>query len=438
MPALKKEDMKKQLEDLAQQLVASGLLRIDADVKQNFVYFSMPTRNVHITVSERELTQENLLPRTRSIIYKALSDAGEEGDLDKKLEDELSKLKLKLKKCVPVEKELEIKLARILVQSVYPSVILMIMLEKVNLFVSYAHNIGDVMDIVSWQQAGTNSGMQSTDGKNVAVFVSCGGDPLLLDYNPPNNNGVEEERTYGDGKPALARMMGIAGQETGHYSDIRHNKFGQQIGRYSANFGGTEANSKVNLARKTDIENINTYWNLLLQAKIERLIDCEQDVQFYYRNPNRGAIYYLNFIWMKIIRWVFILSARNIKFFPMSEVRKNRYLGLSIKSLVSDMLFNLQPKADVYASDDKNVEEAIACIEALARVPQQVNKWGHKNVFFYWRNLYRIYYYKLIPGCINDYEQLSGKKFTLYPSNLHHYSLKEKIKIKIARWRSKL
>ena len=71
-----------------------------------------------------------------------------------------------------------------------------------------------------------------------------------------------------------------------------------------------------------------------------------------------------------------------------------------MQEMLSDMMFNLQPVADVYSSDDKNEEIAIACIEALARVPQQVNKWGHKTTLFLWRNLYKFYYYKLIQDAL--------------------------------------
>lgn len=442
MPALVKEEMYVELEELAEQLVNSGLLRIDAEPKQNFTRFSQPTRNVHIVFSKRELYEEHLRPRVYKLLSKALSEAGVQQNMDKRVEQEIVKLKEQLKKHIDIELELEMQLARILVQSAHPVVILMIIFEQVQVFISYGHNIGEVMDIVSWQQAGTNSGMQSTDGKNVAVFVSCGGDPLLL--QPPkenerrSNNEPEEEKLFGDGFPALARMMGIAGQETGHYSDIIHDKLGRQIGRYSANFSGTRANEKVNLARNTDLNNINAYWGLVNKIGIAKLIDKEKEVKFYRRNPQKSMSYYFKVLMMNIYRYIFIYRANRMNFWPIENVKNKDYTGLRLEALFSDMAFNLEPVADVYSNPDRNVEIAIACIEALARVPQQANKWGHRATLFFWRNLYKFYYYKLIPGCIKNYEILTGNKFTLYPNTFRRYTWKEKLSFKIEAYKQKL
>ena len=441
MPALSKQDMYVELEGLAWQLVNSGLLRIDAEPKQNFVRFSIPTRNVHINFSKRELYEEHLYQRTYDSIYKALKESGQSKNLESKVNAEIEKLKGQLKKHIEVEPEIEMELARILVQSCHPVVMSMILLEHVQVFVSYGYNIGEVMDVVSWQQAGTNSGMQSTDGKNVAIFVSCGGDPLLLDpvITEEEKNKQEttpqEKKTSGDGTPALARMMGIAGQEIGHYSDIRRTQYGQQVSRSSANFNATEANPRVNLARKTDMQNINIYFGLLDKIGLSRLIDQEKRVQFFRRNPNKPLSYYFKVLWLKILRLIFVFRANRIKFWPVSEIKKEEFLGEALQALLADMLFNLEPVADVYSNPDRNIEEAIACIEALARVPQQVNKWGHQNTLFLWRNLYKFYYYKVIPKCIEEYENISGKKFTAYPNKLHKYSFFEKLKIRFVEWK---
>ncbi len=42
-------------------------------------------------------------------------------------------------------------------------------------------------------------------------------------------------------------------------------------------------------------------------------------------------------------------------------------------------------------------EEAIACVEALARVPQQVMKWGYLTTKSTMHDLYKIYYGEVIP-----------------------------------------
>ncbi len=449
MPVLRKEDMYIELEEIAEKFVKSGLLRIEAEPKQNFVRFSIPSRNVHINFSKREIYEESLRPRITKAIKKALKESGKSTDLDNKVIHEIEKLKDQLKRFVEVEPELEMKIARILIQSAHPVVPLMIMLEEVEVFVSYGHSIGEVMDVASWRQAGSNSGMQSTDGKNVAIFVSCGGDPLFVD--PPlskeemkakkareANEGEKEEKTHGDGKPALARLMGIAGQEIGHYSDIVRNERGQQVTRISANFSGTKADPQVNLARKTDMKNIYTYIDLLGKIGLSDLLDKEKEIRFQRRNPKKTVGYYFKLMMLKLARMKFIKKAKEINFLPITELEKNEYLGFSFHDLASDMLFNLEPKADVYSNSDKNIEEAIACIEALARVPQQANKWGHQHTKFFWRNLYKIYYNKLIPSCIRDYENMSGQKFTAYPNRLHKYTWKEKIQFRIDEFKDKV
>ncbi len=444
MPALRKEDMYVELEEITEQFVHSGLLRIEAEPKQNFARFSLPSRNVHINFSKREIYEAHLYPRISKAIGKALKESGKSDNLKNRIDNEIDKLKSQLRKYVDVEPELEMQIARILIQSAHPVVFLMIMLEEVEVFVSYGHNIGEVMDVASWRQAGSNSGMQSTDGKNVAIFVSCGGDPLLLEpiVNEQKKNKEEtelmEEKTHGDGTPALARMMGIAGQELGHYSDITRNRSGQQVSRISANFSGTRADPQVNIARKTDIKNIYTYINLLDKIGLGKLLDREKEIQFYRRNPQKTIRFFFKLMMMKIARIKFISKAKKINFLPIKTLAKNEYLGFSFHSLAADMLFNLEPKADVYSHSDKNVEEAIACIEALARVPQQVNKWGHQYTSFFWRNLYKIYYHKLIPSCIKDYENISGRKFTAYPGKLHKYDWKEKIHFRIEEFKLQL
>lgn len=449
MPVLRKEDMYIELEEIAEKFVKSGLLRIEAEPKQNFVRFSIPTRNVHINFSKREIYEESLRPRISKAIKKALKESGKSTDLDNKVLREIDKLKDQLKRFVDIEPELEMKIARILIQSAHPVVPLMIMLEEVEVFVSYGHSIGEVMDVASWRQAGSNSGMQSTDGKNVAIFVSCGGDPLFKEpvltkeelkekKEKEANEGEKEEKTHGDGKPALARLMGIAGQEIGHYSDIVRNERGQQITRISANFSGTKADPQVNLARKTDMKNIYTYIDLLGKIGLSDLLDKEKEIKFHRRNPKKTVGYYFKLLMLKFARAKFIKKAKEINFLPISELNKNEYLGFSFHDLASDMLFNLEPKADVYSNSDKNIEEAIACIEALARVPQQVNKWGHKHTSFFWRNLYKVYYNKLIPSCIKDYENMSGQKFIAYPNRLHKYNLENKIRFRIEEFKDKV
>jgi hypothetical protein len=73
---------------------------------------------------------------------------------------------------------------------------------------------------------------------------------------------------------------------------------------------------------------------------------------------------------------------------------------------------NLAPQADAYKRDDVLEEEAIACIEALARVPQQVNKYGHGFTKACMHELYHLYYDEVIPACYQAYGHYTGKEFS--------------------------
>lgn len=56
-----------------------------------------------------------------------------------------------------------------------------------------------------------------------------------------------------------------------------------------------------------------------------------------------------------------------------------------------DMAFNLSPQAEAYRHPDPEIEEQIACIEAVARVPQQEKKWGKSAVSLAWPGLSPVY-----------------------------------------------
>jgi len=66
-------------------------------------------------------------------------------------------------------------------------------------------------------------------------------------------------------------------------------------------------------------------------------------------------------------------------------------MAIMIKTMILDMQSNLSPTADVYKRTDPEAKEAIACVEALARVPQQVMKWGYLTTKSTMHDLYKIY-----------------------------------------------
>lgn len=397
MPAIDESDMLAEYEELAVALLNSGRLRIDTEDKCNFVRFNDPAKNVSMMLSDAELNDDVLLVRTKTTLAKIY------GSSSPKINKTIADLRLQLKKLQPVPYDLALKLSRILVQSTHPIVMRWLLHDGVEVFISYSYNIGDMMDISNWRIAGSNSGMQSTDGKNVAVFVSCGGNPL--------GKEEDEEAIYGDGRPATARMQIIAAQELGHYSDIKRDYQGRQIGRHSANFACTRAEPKVKKARRDDIENCGIILNQLRSCGLDKLVAYETAVSFYRKNKIGGVRLWYNlllaFIWKKRL----IINAHNLNLNFVQLFEEERYMGQMIKTMIEDMQFNLAPVADVYKRENPEEEEAIACVEALARVPQQVMKWGYLTTKNMMRGLYLVYYGQVIPSLIDCYNVMNNTSY---------------------------
>lgn len=394
--------MKDQKEKLVRQLYYSGKIRIDTDTRRNFVIFVDPCIKNTLVFSKMELNHKDLIDRTKGKIKK-LYLPKYRSNIDDKVEEIFDLIVNKSNKHIDVPKDTTLKLIRLLVHSAHPIVVKWLIYDGVEIFISYSNDIGDVMDIQTWQTCGQNSGMQSTDGKNVAIFISCGGDPFL-----PNNT---TNATYGDGWAALARLQIIAGQEIGHYADIKRDDHGRQIGRHSANFQCTIPMPNVQVGRKNDILKCNEILSLYSKHGSKNLINQEKVLKIL-RDKNvsifkrivRTMIYH-------IYRTIFFyfLSRHNIKFLHL--YKNEKYIASMLEAMCYDMIFNLAPKAQVYKSDDKLEEEAIACAEALARVPQQVMKWGHLATQTLMPNLYFIYYKQVISSLIKQYTKLTGQTF---------------------------
>jgi hypothetical protein len=399
IPAIYPEDMQVEYEQLAQQLIKSGKLRIDTDNSCNFARFSDPKFNISLMVSKEEITNSSLTEQT-NLLFESLYKSSISSQ---KLASIYSELNRQIQKLQPVAKETTEKLARIFVQSAHPIVIKWLLYDKVQVFITYSHNIGDMMDIVDWQRSGSNSGMQSTDGKNVAVFVSCGGNPFA--ENDKNNP------TYGDGWAAAARLQIVAGQELGHFADIKRDNMGRQISRHSANFSGTKATPHVKKARIDDIINCNKLLAELLAMGMSQMIRHEEKIKFYDKNKVRGIRVYWARLLVYLYKQKFLSTTTKRQLFFVRRFAIDRYMGLMIRAMIEDMKFNLAPVADVYKHSNPEVEETIACIEALARVPQQVMKWGYLTTMVTMKGLYKIYYNEVIPSLITNYMAMTGQSY---------------------------
>lgn len=414
-PALEKDDMYIDLEMMAQSLVDSGRLRIEDGYRVNFVRFMLPQAGVNMMLSDRELNDPTIYPHTEKIIsqlymrFKRLKGAA----LANKIHSEMSYLRDELKKYNDISPEMEMQLARIIVQSAHPAVIKLLLAEGTEVFISFSHEIGGMMDVQSWQTSGNNSGMQSTDGMQTAVFVSAGGNPFL--------DNEQEDAIYGDGKPALARMMVIGAQELGHFADIKRDAHGRQISRYSTNFSTTRAKQSVREGRLRDMAHIRKIRQIFNNWHFDMIVELERQQKFFDEHDLTTA----KARWVRLkVRWMqkrFIRKLEKSSYAVFSEIAKGqKYPITQIAMSLDDTLFNLAPVADVYQHDDPMVEEAIACVEAVARVPQQVIKWGHPVVQILMRHLYVVYYKEIIPGCIQAYETISGQQYavTLVKPNL--------------------
>jgi hypothetical protein len=387
VPIVEKEGMLVDLEDLAERLVASGQLRIDTGTMQNFIRLTLPRQRVSIAVSHRQMHDAKLLPKIEALLYQTMGNAAQAKKAKAWVHDAL-------KKTVPVPLFLEKQLARLLVQAAHPAVIGLMILEGVEIFISYDYTVGDMLDVISWQQVGESSGLQSTEAKKTAVFVATGGDPF----------GEQEEkgRVYGDGWPALAQCLIIAAQEIGHYSDLKRDSRGRIIGRYSSDIYGRWPDPEVEACRQKDKATVAQFWSQCRHPRLERLIRLERELHYARRFRNRWL---QRFFWRCLHAWMF--WRLDVSVLPLvGDLRRYRYPLTQWQWIISDMAFNLEPKADAYVGENASATAAIACAEALARVPQQVVKWGHAATRLMMPSLYRFYYERVIPDVIATYETI--------------------------------
>lgn len=375
IPATQAWELPPALERAALAIVRSGRLRINADAYRNFVRHG--TADADLTFTARELTDAALLPRTRQVLQRLVAPASGADGID----EVLQRLRRDLTKARGVDEEKERKVARVLAQSCHPVVLQLLIESGAEIFVSYAHNVGDLMAVHDWQGHGTASGLQATDERALQVYISCGGDPFF----------EGEQKTYvTDGFPALARMIVIGAQEIGHFSDLARD--GQRIlGRYST--------SPAALAgRRADLANL-AHWHATDARRIARLKRREDALAFYDKRSKFSPFWFFAQL-RRAIAWVgFALAPRPdglpLRFATYPRLRA----ATATDAFLADMAFNLAPQADVYRHPDPAVEEEIACIEAVARVPQQVMKWGHNAVSAAWPALYRLYYGPIVASC---------------------------------------
>lgn len=408
IPAVNKEEISEEYEQLAQELVASGRLRIDTDYYCNFTRYTDSSTGINLMLSIEELTDEKLLEHTKAFIKKSYSKQRKQIN-DSKANTIITQLKKDIKKLLPVDEQRKLELARIFVQSAHPIVIRWLLIDRTQIFITYSHNIGDVLDMSTWKTSGSNSGMQSTDGLEVCIYVSCGGDPFA--------QNSQSHPFQGDGWAALARLQIIAGQEIGHYADIIRDGNGRQLGRHSADFACTRATPNVKQGRRNDIKRCKELYKQLLNLNMDKLLAQEEKLKFYEKQKLSGLRVWFTMLLVKYHRYIFLANCKKKKLVFVKNFSQDRYIAIMLRAMIADMQANLSPEADVYKRSDPEAEEAISCVEALARVPQQVMKWGYLTTRATMHDLFKIYYGQVIPSLIDNYELYTGRK---YKRNYHH------------------
>jgi hypothetical protein len=377
-------------EALASAVIASGKMRLDADTESNFVRLLAAEDHLDLTYTLREIAGKELRPIKQKQLFELLCKQRDPVKARELVNSYFKKLEEDIAKKHPVNPKTEKMIARALVLCNALPVIELIHLEGAEIFISFGHSVGDVMDVARWEKSGKNSGLQAVGGGENAVYVSCGGNPFL---------SKEEARHSGDGKAALARFMIIAAQETGHNGDMIRNENGTWSGRHSALGWQREPNPKAGAARLADIARTEQLWSKCREYGLNRIARWESDVQFFRKVKVRNARSIAKWLGCKL-GWLYLrLVIRGKAHMPLPKLQRATYPCQQLQAFFSDQLANLAPEHEVYRRKNPKEEEAVAVIEAVARVPQQVVKWGHHAVRATAPALYDFYYGEVVPAC---------------------------------------
>lgn len=405
LPSLESWEFSPEKERLATQLVFSGRLRIDTEEKCNFVRFSRPEQGIFLIFSHREIFDPNLIERTKAIIKSYIRKFYRSSLLDKEADKIIAVTRKSSKLNIDVEHSLEQKIARLVIQATHPSVIMLILLENTEVFVSFSHNVGGMLDIPSWREVGNSGGLQRTDGMGSSVFVSCGSDPF---FSYEEDKKEVKKKGFND---SLSRMLVIAAQELGHYADIIRNSEGFKVSRHSSDLWGQKAKKHIKEGRQKDVIRSLAVKQILNDWDIKTIIRLERHMQFYITHKRKAMVVRNTKSSLNWKTYVFFRNVKKYKLDFLLEFKKHKTPCTQICKMVKDMLDNLTPEADAYKRDTIEETEAIACVEALARIPQQEVKWGPGVTKTMMPNLYNVYYNKVIPSCIKTVEIFSGKKY---------------------------
>jgi hypothetical protein len=171
------------------------------------------------------------------------------------------------------------------------------------------------------------------------------------------------------------------------------------------------ATDHVKKARKQDIQTSIAIHKQLIGCGLNELIKNEHSLKFYRKNNVSNLKVYFLRLKLHLQTRNFITKTQKLNLEFVMIFKNETYIASMLQAMIYDMQFNLTPQADVYTKADKDHDEAIKCVEALARVPQQVMKWGYVTTKRFMPGLYQVYYGQIIPSLIEVYQKVTGQKY---------------------------
>lgn len=401
IPKFEKKLSSNSEELLAQKIYNSGLLRVSADERCNFVIYPVLGGKNHFSFSYKELFGEKLVHKTKSIIRDYLK-RDEKNDPEFHVNNKLEILRTQIKKYLEVTKTDQIRLCRLLVQAAHPVILENMLHDDIKIFISFGQNISDLLDVSKWQNARYSNGLQATESETTAIFISCGGNPF---FDP------EASQNENDGYRAICKLMIVAAQEIAHYADIKKNERGEFLGRFSCSLDLTRPNIKCDKYRMQGLKKLKKLEKSLYKTNIKKLHDLEKrlKIQKKFRKYSFSIFVLITKLEIEKAKFKQACNKMGIKFYDEFKDQKN--LAEEFYKFIGDMKFNLAPKASDYQNENKDVETAISCAEALARIPQQELKWGSKLVKIFSPYLYKYYYNMVIRAEIIRYRKIFNKPY---------------------------
>lgn len=395
--------LKPKLEKLAKQVISKGLLRISTTAEYNFVLFPVRNGEKYLSFSKREVYDKELLKQTKAIIKKNLLPS-EKKDAASEVRYKIQLIREEVDKYLPISEEHELQIARIVVQSAEPVIIQNLINDNIYFFISFKHTISDLLSVKNWESARFSQGLQSNSVQEAAIFASCGGNPF---FDPKDSNNEY------DGIKAADRLSVILAQEIGHYADIIKDAKQRNVDRFSSTIDMTKPKKVVENAIKKDLNRTKKIHKNLLKLGAKKVFDLERQVSIQGKYRKKSLSYFFSLIKLTFSQMAYVSRCNDagLKFIKLLY-KKHGDIGKLSMLLSGDMEFNLNPSSLAYRNSDKNIERAVNCAEALARIPQQKVKWGQEIVEYFSPNLSKVYFNYVIKEELNYYKLMNGKKFS--------------------------